>query len=234
VLISIYSQKLEPDYYSILLSGVIRNFTVYWVAGRTDSFFWYHSKAAVSFRMEAKEMKGRIWIVAVLLILISVSAQAQKVSVGFDRAVDFSKFKTYTWTKGTPAKNPQIDAQIISLIDQQLQAKGWQRVSENGDANISYDAAVVTSFDQATVARPGTWGAQTGSMDQAWQVLRGSLVVQIKNRSTNEEIWRAAATDTLSNDVKKDVSKEVSEGTKKIKKVVDKMFKVFPPPKTGT
>ena len=28
MLISIYSQKLGPDYYSILLSGVIRNFTV--------------------------------------------------------------------------------------------------------------------------------------------------------------------------------------------------------------
>jgi hypothetical protein len=179
-------------------------------------------------------MKRHIWVVAILLMLISVSAKAQKVAVGFDRAADFSKFKTYTWTKGTPAKNPQIDAQIVSLIDQQLEAKGWHRVSENADATISYDAAVVTSFDQATVARPGTWGAQTGSMDQAWQVLRGSLVVEIKNRLTNEEIWRASATDTLSNDVKKDVSKEVNEGTKKVKKAVEKMFKVFPPVKTGS
>jgi hypothetical protein len=134
------------------------------------------------------------WLCVSLLLVISPSASAQKVAVGYDRSADFSKFRTYSWTKGTPAKNPEIDRQIISLIDQQLAAKGLKRTNDTGEILVSYIAAVMTDFDQATVARPGTWGPRTGSMEQVWQVMRGALVVAMKNSSTNQELWRATAT----------------------------------------
>ena len=170
-------------------------------------------------------------LLSVLLLLIPLGVNAQKVAVGYDRSADFSKFKTYSWTKGVPARNPQIDQQIISIIDQQLEAKGLHRTNEKADVNVSYHAAVMTDFDQATVARPGTWGPQSGSMAQVWQIVRGALIVALKDPATDQEVWRATATDTLSNDASVDVSKDVGKATKKVKKAVEKMFKGYPPTK---
>jgi hypothetical protein len=181
-------------------------------------------------------MRKTMFLICCLFLLsIAAPANAQKVAVGYDRSADFSKFKSYTWTKGVPARNPAIDQQIISIIEQQLAAKGLQRVNENGDLNLSYHAAVITDFDQATVAAAGpnpgsvAWVPQMGSMTQVWQVVRGSLIIVMKDPKNDQDIWRGAATDTLSNDPSKDISKDVNKASKKIRKVVEKMFKGFPP-----
>jgi hypothetical protein len=171
----------------------------------------------------------RHWLVPILLLLVAVSAQAQKVSVGYDRAVDFSKYKTYAWAKGSPAKNPEIDKEIISNIEQQLASKGLNRATEGADINITYSAAVVTGFDESTVARPGTWGPRAGSTNQVWEVKRGALLITMKKGSNNEELWRATATDTLSNDANTDVTKDMNKARKKVRQAVEKMFKYYPP-----
>ncbi|HKE56358.1 MAG TPA: DUF4136 domain-containing protein [Pyrinomonadaceae bacterium] len=163
-----------------------------------------------------------------LLLLVAVSVQAQKVSVGFDRAADFSKFKTYTWAKGSPAKNPAIDQEIIAAIEQQLTLKGLTRTTGSSDVSISYSAAVMTGFDEATVAKPGTWGPRAGSGNQVWQIKKGALLITMKGVN-NEELWRATATDTLSQDANADVTKDMDKARKKVRQAVEKMFKYYPP-----
>jgi len=163
-----------------------------------------------------------------LLLLAASQATAQKISSGYDRAVDFSKFQTYSWTKGVPAKHPEIDRQIIASVDRQLQSRGLRRVEDAGQMIVSYHAAVINSFDRATVATPGTWGPGAGSMDQVWQVVRGSLIVEIVDSTTKNELWRVNALDTLSNEATFNVSKDLDKATKKVNKVVEKMFKYYP------
>ena len=174
-------------------------------------------------------MTNSKWICVCLFLLVMMgSASAQKVSVGNDRTADFAKFKTYSWTKGVPAKHPEIDRLIVAGIERQLAAKGLARANENGDVLVSYHAAVMTGIDEATVARPGTWGPRTGSMDQVWLVVRGSLIVVMVDGTTKQDIWRAVATDTLSNEPTFDPMKDLNKSTKKINKVVEKMFKHYP------
>ena len=173
----------------------------------------------------------RVILFAVVILLTSVTAQAQKVSVGYDHALDFSKFKTYYWTKGVPAKNPDIDKRIIELVDQQMTIKGLTRANGSGDIALSYHAAVMDTFDSATVARPGTWGASAGSVEAAWRVVKGALIVEMKDGTNTSEVWRATATDTISNEPLKDPAKDVEKVKKKLEKVVEKIFKYYPPKK---
>jgi len=170
-------------------------------------------------------------LLAVVILLASVTAQAQKVSVGYDHALDFSKFKTYYWTKGVPAKNPDIDKRIIELVDQQMTLKGLTRASSSGDIALSYHAAVMDTFDSATVARPGTWGASAGSVEAAWRVVKGALIVEMKDSSNTAEVWRATATETISNEPMTDPAKDREKVNKKLQKVVEKIFKYYPPKK---
>ena len=156
---------------------------------------------------------------SVLLLLLAVSVNGQKVAIGYDRSADFSKFKTYSWTTGVPAKNPQIGQLIVAAIEEQLTAKGMRKVDDGADVLLSYHAAVMNDYDSATVARPGTWGPYAGSTEQAWLVVKGALIVELKDAATKSEVWRATATDTLSNEPK-DVSKDVGKASKKVKKAV--------------
>jgi hypothetical protein len=170
----------------------------------------------------------KVGLIVGLLLLTATQATAQKISAGYDRAADFSKFQTYSWTKGVPAKHPEVDRQIIASVDRQLQSRGLKRVQDAGQMVVSYHAAVINSFDGATVATPGTWGPRAGSMDQVWQVVRGSLIIEIVDGTTKNELWRVNALDTLSNEATFDVSKDLDKATRKVNKVVEKMFKYYP------
>ncbi|HET6861790.1 MAG TPA: DUF4136 domain-containing protein [Pyrinomonadaceae bacterium] len=174
---------------------------------------------------------NRVILFTGLILFASVTAQAQKVSVGYDHAIDFSKFKTYYWTKGVPAKNPDIDKRIIEMVDQQMTLKGLTRAGVSGDIAISYHAAVMDTFDSATVARPGTWGPSAGSVEAAWRVVKGALIIEMKDSTNTSEVWRATATDTISNEPLKDPAKDIEKVNKKVQKVVEKIFKYYPPKK---
>jgi Domain of unknown function (DUF4136) len=174
------------------------------------------------------ELPKILLIVGGLLILLAVPAAAQKVSVGYDHTADFSKFRTYSWTKGMPAKDPGIDQQIVAAIDSQLEAKGLKRTNDKADLNVSYHAIVGSDVELANVARPGTWSsAQSPSMTQGWLVVRGALIIEIQN-SDGQDVWRATATKTFSSDPREEVRKDRTNATRKITKAVEKMFKKYP------
>ena len=164
----------------------------------------------------------------VALLLLSASALAQKVSVDYDRSADFTKYKTYAWAEGTPAKDPLMHERIVAAVEAQLNAKGWTRVdpNQNPDAYVLYQAAV-TEQKEAQVWGTG-YGAgwrRAGGMAQidVNTILIGQLVVDIGDAASQKLVWRGRASDTLSDKPEKN--------EKKIKKAAEKMFKKFPPEK---
>jgi hypothetical protein len=61
------------------------------------------------------------------------------VTVNADKNVDFSKFKTYTWTKGQPSAVKAIDAQIVAAVDRELGGLGMTKsTSGPGDVMVAY------------------------------------------------------------------------------------------------
>ena len=75
-------------------------------------------------------MRFRIDLLLVVIFLISVATQAQKLDIDLDKKVDFSSYKTYSWGKGTPAPNPLTDQRIIAGVDARLAAAGVR--TDNG------------------------------------------------------------------------------------------------------
>src|SRR3954451_5453459 len=118
-------------------------------------------------------INSKVAITCFLILMSVASVRAQDVAVDFDRSTDFSKFKTYSWTKGVPAKNPLIDQQIISSIEEQLSAKGVRRVEEGGDLSVLYFAAVDKDLEVST----GRWET---SKDWVRQTISG---INIKSQA---------------------------------------------------
>ncbi len=168
--------------------------------------------------------KHLIWLVAALAVLMSTLAYAQKVTVDWDHNVhNFSDFKTYTWSRpARPASSPLMDQRIVAAIENQLNAKGLQKVQGPADLRVTYNAGVrrersATAFGSGRL-RVG--GGMTTVNENTSNI--GTLVVDIENANTRQLLWRGMASDTLSD--------KPDKNSQKIEKAVTKMFKKYPPP----
>src|SRR5512138_3250352 len=96
--------------------------------------------------------------VLIAAFVVSGSAQAPKygVTVTPEKGVDYSKFKTYAWTKGQPANTQAIDAQIVAAVDRELAALGMTKAASNPDVLVTYYSVSRTDVD--VKAKPDATG----------------------------------------------------------------------------
>ena len=185
-------------------------------------------------------MKFRTALLSLLLLACAADARAQDVSVDFDPGSDFSKFKTFSWAEGVPAKNPLIDQHIRSNIEGQLAARGLRRVEEGSDIRVLYMVAIDMDIEVARSrwSTTGDWAGQMRSgvsvRSQTWDVEVGTLAVFLSDASGKQLLWRGTAStmlDKRSNN-KKGVMEAMTEDArtaeKRIRRSVEKMFKKYP------
>ena len=166
---------------------------------------------------------GKGVILAVLLAVATVAVA--KTTVDWDGDADFSKYRTYSWKDGTPIQNPLMQERAVEAVNEQLQAKGMKQVVSGSDVQVVIHASqhqeqqiVGSSFGYG---RWGGWGGTTST--SVYNIPKGSLMVDLVDSSSNKLVWRGSASETLSDKPEKN--------TKKIRKVIEKMFKKYPPEK---
>jgi len=170
---------------------------------------------------------GRFVASLAFLLIAGTTANAQKVTVEYDKSVDFSKFQTYAWAKGAQAKDASIDRHIIEAIDWRLNASGLQRVDGTGDPDlvVVYYAATDDRL-QINPSNLGGWGPgwgwATGSTVVAplENIRDGDLAVAIAIVRTKRFIWTGSASGSMSGGARR-VQKRL-DGS------LDKMFQKFP------
>ena len=166
----------------------------------------------------------RTWIqLAAILgsVLLPVSSFAQKVSVDFDSKAPFATYKTYAWTTGTPSPNPLGEQRIRDGVDQRMAAKGLKKVDSNPDVVVATHAVAQEQKELNAYGFGGgpRWGGTgTARVDT---YVQGTLVVDLYDAGTKQLVWRGVGTDTASDKPEKN--------TQKLNKVLDKMFKDYPP-----
>ncbi|HEY6186321.1 MAG TPA: DUF4136 domain-containing protein [Pyrinomonadaceae bacterium] len=184
-------------------------------------------------------MKFRLALLGFLILMTVTTALAQDVTVDFDKRIDFSKFKTYTWASGVSARNPLIDQQIRNSMEGQLAAKGLRRVELGGDLSVLYIAAVEKDIEVSTGRwkETGDWMRQTVSGmrvgSQMWDVEVGTLVVCLSDSTGKNLLWRGAARTMLDKRSNKQnaieaVREDARRIEKKVRKSLEKMFKQYP------
>jgi hypothetical protein len=173
-------------------------------------------------------MRISTFLTSACLTLLATMALAQSVTYDYDRAANFSKYKTYAWTRGNELTNELNHARVVRAIEGALLAKGLARVepSANPDAVVAYHA----SFDKNLEINGSTSGfGPLGLGGDRWgsarvqPVLVGTLVVDISDARTNAIVWRSLA----SSDIRPTDKPESRD--KKIAKATEKMFKNYPP-----
>jgi hypothetical protein len=184
-------------------------------------------------RISKKALKGevmkvrKVFVSLGLVALLSCASFAQKVKTDYDRKVDFTKYKTYSW-EAVKTKNQLDIDRIKSAVDADLTAKGWTAVPTGGSISL---CAVEATKDQQTLStfyngfgggwrwRSGFANGNTTTYVDNYKV--GTLVLDMFDSQTKELVWRSSASNTLSDNADKNI--------KNLNKGVEKMLKKFPP-----
>ena len=172
-------------------------------------------------------------VVILTMLLGTLCVSAQKVSVGADPAVDLTRYKTYTWSKGTSSANPLIRDMVISQVDSQLAAKGLKKVDTDPELTLVVFGSTESDMH---VSNP-SWAPSLNSIatgvavgSQSWLITKGTLVVDMLDTKTKSSVWRGQATQTLDRGPTGDKVRDAKTVEKPISNAVKKMFKQFPHP----
>jgi Domain of unknown function (DUF4136) len=162
---------------------------------------------------------------ALVAMLAAQAARAQKVTVEFDKAADFSKFKTFAIRGGqlnsrSPALNsPLLKKQIEADIAHDLTAKGLTQVSGPSDLNVGYRFGQARKVEVETYPA-GWYGRRTRAVRVPYA--EGTLVIDLRDPSTRSLVWRGIASQE-----KSDPAKIAGKIDDMVKKSIDK----YPPKK---
>ena len=175
----------------------------------------------------------KLLLVILLILLGTISVNAQKVSVGADPAVDLTKYRSYAWSNVASA-NPVANQTVVSAVDAELGAKGLTRVDTDAELTIVVFGSTESDIH---VSNP-SWAPSLNSIAtgvavgaQSFLVTKGTLVVDLLDTKTNNSVWRGQATETLDRGPTGDKVKDAKTVEKPIRNAVKKMFKQFPHPK---
>ena len=164
---------------------------------------------------------------ALLLSLVAAhGAFAQKVTVEFDRAADFSKYRTFAIRNGQlNSKNAALNSDLVKKqieadIAGGLNAKGLMEVTTGpADLNVRYTFGSARKVE--TEAYPAGWYGW-GTRIVRVPYAEGTLVIDLRDPTTRSLMWRG-----ISSEEKTDVTKIEGKLDKMVKKALDK----YPPKK---
>ena len=181
-----------------------------------------------SHRMRTRKMQITTFATGAWLALLSTMATAQTVSYDYNRAANFSKYRTYAWSRGAELADELVHARIVRAIDGALAGKGLTRVEPGGNPDVL--VAYHTSFDRNLEINgfllgwgPFDPGGDRRGSATVQPVLVGTLVVDITDAREGRIVWRGLA----SSDIRP--GEKPQSRDKKIAKATEKMFRNYPP-----
>jgi len=132
----------------------------------------------------------------ILALLAMSSAFGQKITIEFDAAADFGKYKTFAIRNGVlNSKNPALNSELVkkridSDIERFLTARGLTKVDAQPDLNVRYrlGSARLTQVEAYPAGWRG-WGTRIVRVPYT----EGTLVLDLRDPSTRSLVWRAIA-----------------------------------------
>lgn len=181
-------------------------------------------------------MKSILQVLSLAVISLATTFTfAQKVKVGYDKATDFSQFKSYSWAEpAMPATRPVLFEAVCARVEVELRDKGFTKVDHDGDlvltpsggVDYGFSREAGTPYSPTYGGPPPTlnatmWTGTTGVSSAGVWNLEGTLVLTFVDRANNKIVWSGSVKQKLDLE-KKNKSLEQAD------KAVIKLLQNFP------
>jgi len=182
-------------------------------------------------------MKKHLLFTFGLLLFFTASVFAQKVKVDFDKTIDFSKYKTYTflgWQDDIDKIINDFDKKRIrDAFKEQMDSRELKMVESGADMTLSLYLVIdqKTSITGYTNYYGGAgmgyrrggggWGMGHSTTNYTENdYLEGTMVLDVFDGNSKDQIWQAVGVGT--------VTEKPEKREKSIPKSVNKLMKKFP------
>jgi hypothetical protein len=168
-------------------------------------------------------LKSQLVRLALLILTATLIARAQKVTIEFDQAAEFGKYRTFAIRGGQlNSKNPALNSELIQKridgdIERGLTARRLTMVSGPSDFNVRYRLG--TARKAEIESYPAGWRG-LGTRVVRVPYTEGTLVIDLRDPTTRSLVWRAIASEEKSDAIK-------IEG--KLDDMVRKSLEKYPP-----
>ncbi|HEY7114651.1 MAG TPA: DUF4136 domain-containing protein [Thermoanaerobaculia bacterium] len=178
-------------------------------------------------------MRSRVGLFLGILVVAALAACSSiTTSADYDKAANFSQYKTYAWKDTDQKQNELVENRIKAAVDSQLQGKGLKKVDSSPDLWVVEHVRLseqtqISTFDSGWGygwgwRGYGGMGMSTTTVDK---IPVGNLIIDLVDAKDNQLKWRGTASKTL------DPSASVDKKTEHVNEAVAKMFAGYPPGK---
>jgi len=182
-------------------------------------------------------LRARAFQILVVAGALSAGCFGQKVNVGYDKSVDFSKYKTYTFTEPAMASGrPVLYMTVVSTIRSELEARGLASVDKDGDITVmanggfTYGVNSDSGFTsdscgncKAPLQDPMEWtGKMAPSGSSGSPLPKGILALKLIDRETNKLVWAGTVMEKLDPEKKQ-------KSLEKAHAAIQKLLADYPP-----
>jgi len=164
---------------------------------------------------------------------------AQDVKSTFDKSVDFTTYKKYTWgsnyllTQQPKDVQEHINMAIVDSINRNLQARGFVEDDKSPDFRVTYEAGGQSQADVGA-QRPlyasdmvgYYWGDLSGISSDVWISSLAKVKITVTDAATQRTLWEATASKRIHDPMK--FKNKLQEN---VDKFIQKTMKGFPPKK---
>ncbi len=189
--------------------------------------------------MSGRKHLRQLWM-PLLLIAVVYPALSQKVEVGYDKTIDFSRYKTYTIPKPSmQPTRPLLYSTVMGAIYNELKAKHFEATDSGGDliliciggmgfgSNVAAGTPILPTYSGPPLSANATmWTGAAGpdNLQTAPYVPEGNLMLTFVDPNMNKIVWSGTVSQKLDIEQKND-------SLKRVEKAVSKLLKKFPPNK---
>jgi|SRR6185369_9429705 hypothetical protein len=161
--------------------------------------------------------------ILIFSLLGAAAAFGQKVTIEFDQAADFTRYKTFAIRDGQlNSRNPALNSELVKKqiendIVRDLSARGLEVTTGKADLNVRYRFGSARKAELESY--PAGWRG-LGTRVVRVPYTEGTLVIDLRDPSTRSLVWRGIA------------SEEKSDGAKiegKLNDMVRKAIDKYPP-----
>ena len=167
-------------------------------------------------------------------LLMAACAYGQDVHYNFDQSANFTTYKTYQWVDipGGSVPDQLVHQAIKRATEEQLALKGLTKVENNADLYIGYQVVInleksVSLWGDGPGWWDGPWGGARSMQGQTSTIPVGILVMDVYDVARKQLVWRGDAIKTV------DLKKEPEKNYRNLQKVMAKLFKNYPPPRSS-
>ena len=187
--------------------------------------------------MSGKKHQRQLWM-PLLLIAVAYPAFSQKVAVGYDKTIDFSRYKTYVIPKPSmQPTRPVLYSTVMGAIYNELKAKHFEASDTSGDlilictggmelgTNIAAGVPILPTYSgppPSVNATMWTGAAGPDNLRSAPYVPEGNLMLTFVDPNLHKIIWSGTVSQKLDMEQKND-------SLKRVEKAISKLLKKFPP-----